>query len=102
MPPAAPPLYPAHAARRAFEAPRALGLAYGLLVALALQPPNAHNNLLNAKELKAPAATQGLEAFTPTTTVRLNVNAVLGASAMTAAPWMGAPTRLRAFPCSMP
>jgi hypothetical protein len=71
MPPAAPPLYPAHAARRAFEAPRALGLAYGLLVALALHP-------LNAKELKAPPAAQGLEAMTPTTTVRLNVNAVLG------------------------
>ena len=78
MPPAAPPLYPAHAARRAFEAPRALGLAYGLLVALALHPPNAQDNPLNAKELKAPPATKELEAFTPTTTVRVNVNAVLG------------------------
>ena len=78
MPPAAPPLSPAPAARRAFEAPRALGLASGLLVALALQPTNAQNNPLNAKELKAPPATQELEAFTPTTTVRVNVNAVMG------------------------
>jgi len=78
MPPAAPHLSPAVAARRAFEAPRALGLAYGLLVALALQPPNAQNNILNAQELKAPPATQELEVFTPTTTVRVNVNAVMG------------------------
>ena len=76
MPPAAPPLSPAHAGRRAFEAPRALGLAYGLLVALARQPPSAQTNPLSAKELKAPPASQALEAFTATTTV--NMNAVMG------------------------
>jgi hypothetical protein len=78
MPPAAPPLYPPLAGRRAFEAPRALGLASGLLVALALQPPSAQTNPLSAKELKAPPASQALEHFTATSTVRVNVNAVIG------------------------
>jgi hypothetical protein len=49
-----------------------------LLVALALQTPNAQDNPLNAKELKAPPGTRELETFTPTTTVRVNVNAVMG------------------------
>jgi len=79
MPPSAPPLSTAVAAGWVLDVLRALGLASGCLAALAPQPLGAQDIPTSAQELEAFTATQELEVFAPTTTVRVNVNAVMGA-----------------------
>lgn len=79
MPPSAPHLRVGPATCRGLDALNALGLAVGCAAALAPQPLNAQVPPLSAQELKAPTAAQELEAFTPTTTIRAQVNAVVGA-----------------------
>ena len=86
MPPSAPPLFSALAARWALDALSTLGVASGWLAALGPHPLLAQEIPLNrqvtplsGQKLEAFTATKELEAFAPTTIVRVNVNAVLGA-----------------------
>ena len=86
MPPSAPPLFSALAARWALDALSTLGVASGWLVALGPHPLLAQEIPLNlqvtplsGQKLEAFTATKEQEAFAPTTIVRVNVNAVLGA-----------------------
>ena len=79
MPPSAPHLCVAVGGRRALDALRCLGLAIGCAAALAPQPLKAQAPPHSAQELEAFTAAKELESFTPTTTIRVQVNAVVGA-----------------------
>ena len=79
MPPSAPLLCAAVAARWALNALRGLGLAIGCAAALAPQPLEAQAPPDSAQEMEAFSAAKELEVFTPTTTIRVQVNAVVGA-----------------------
>ena len=79
MPPSAPHLCAAVAARRALDALRGLGLAIGCAAALNPQPLKAQAPPHSVQELEAFTAAKELESFIPTTTIRVQVNAVVGA-----------------------
>ena len=79
MPPSAPHLCAAVAARRALDALRGLGLAIGCATALNPQPLKAQAPPHSVQELEAFTAAKELESFIPTTTIRVQVNAVVGA-----------------------
>ena len=79
MPPSAPHLSAAVTARRAVDALQCLGLAIGCAAALAPQPLKAQAPPHSVQELEAFTAAKELESFIPTTTIRMQVNAVVGA-----------------------
>lgn len=79
MPPSAPHFCVAVTARRAVDALKVVGLVCGSLGALTPQPLGAQPMVLSRQEQEADTANQEQEAFSPTTTMRGQVNAVIGA-----------------------